>query len=271
MKAYPKHVKPSCRKGYRNSEQKQPLTYICPVASCPRRNRGFSRIAQLNEHVRLVHGPKKFSCKKCLKSFALKAACLRHEKECGRLFFCACDHPPFKNKSARNTHARRHGHKYSDSMTRAEVINSGLTDASKDLGSRMRESGAQTTIVGMEIESAAALMAFHSRRGPDIPNSTETTSIMTQTQSELDYNIKDLESVDDLLLPITTQTIVTGLQVALDIAEDPQPSEATSSTCGAQTDPIEDWYSLITNDIPINFFFIFFFNQVYFFINSDTN
>eukprot|EP00039_Didymoeca_costata_P012552 m.181064 g.181064 ORF g.181064 m.181064 type:complete len:78 (+) comp15512_c0_seq5:763-996(+) len=76
---------------------------------------------------------------------------------------------------------------------------------------------------------------------------------MTQTQSELDYNIKDLESVDDLLLPITTQTIVTGLQVALDIAEDPQPSEATSSTCGAQTDPIEDWFTFSSTATQTDF------------------
>ncbi|XP_046842373.1 uncharacterized protein LOC124436488 isoform X2 [Xenia sp. Carnegie-2017] len=91
---------------------KKKSVYCCPVAACIRgRNSGkyFNRLAHVKQHYMIVHGEKKFSCKKCDKKFGRNDVCVRHEKTCGMIFTCSCG-LQFNCRTSLLTHARRNDH-----------------------------------------------------------------------------------------------------------------------------------------------------------------
>eukprot|EP00041_Stephanoeca_diplocostata_P010973 m.175575 g.175575 ORF g.175575 m.175575 type:complete len:422 (-) comp18361_c0_seq2:20-1285(-) len=96
------------------------VRYFCPVKSCSRFSKPYTRLAQLKEHYGSCHAPKLFKCSRCGKAFGMISAGRRHEATCGVKYKCDCG-KLFESVDSRNKHAKKAGHSYS-SMTSSSSL-----------------------------------------------------------------------------------------------------------------------------------------------------
>ncbi|XP_059164401.1 uncharacterized protein LOC131947266 isoform X2 [Physella acuta] len=99
--------------------------FHCPVSDCiynSQSQRYCKSLEILRTHYMKMHSEKKFSCKKCGKSFGLERDCQRHEKECGDTFTCPDCEKTYTNRSALIRHCDCNGHRKPNSLTRIKPV-----------------------------------------------------------------------------------------------------------------------------------------------------